>query len=117
MPDRPHVQDALERALRLGASVEQVSEASGIDGWFVEQVEGLVALRGEQVAVVDVRKPEDHARGSVPGSLHFDAYDAMNAGLRRAMEEDPKVVLMGEDVESRRSFIQRNARDVRFLDI
>ncbi|MDU0345488.1 DNA topoisomerase (ATP-hydrolyzing) subunit B [Microbacterium sp. KSW2-29] len=26
-------------------------------------------------------------------------------------------VLMGEDVESRRSFIQRNAKDVRFLDI
>ena len=26
-------------------------------------------------------------------------------------------VLMGEDVESRRNFIQRNARDVRFLDI
>ena len=26
-------------------------------------------------------------------------------------------VLMGEDVESRRSFIQHNARDVRFLDI
>jgi len=26
-------------------------------------------------------------------------------------------ILMGEDVESRRSFIQRNARDVRFLDI
>ena len=26
-------------------------------------------------------------------------------------------VLMGEDVESRRAFIQRNARDVRFLDI
>jgi DNA gyrase subunit B len=25
--------------------------------------------------------------------------------------------LMGEDVESRRNFIQRNARDVRFLDI
>jgi DNA gyrase subunit B len=25
--------------------------------------------------------------------------------------------LMGEDVESRRKFIQRNARDVRFLDI
>jgi DNA gyrase subunit B len=25
--------------------------------------------------------------------------------------------LMGEDVEARRSFIQRNARDVRFLDI
>jgi DNA gyrase subunit B len=26
-------------------------------------------------------------------------------------------VLMGEDVESRRSFIQRNAKDVRFLDV
>ncbi len=26
-------------------------------------------------------------------------------------------VLMGEDVEQRRAFIQRNARDVRFLDI
>jgi DNA gyrase subunit B len=26
-------------------------------------------------------------------------------------------VLMGEDVESRRLFIQKNARDVRFLDI
>lgn len=27
------------------------------------------------------------------------------------------MILMGEDVESRRSFIQRNAHDVRFLDI
>ena len=26
-------------------------------------------------------------------------------------------MLMGEDVESRRKFIQRNAKDVRFLDI
>jgi DNA gyrase subunit B len=26
-------------------------------------------------------------------------------------------VLMGEDVESRKKFIQTNARDVRFLDI
>ena len=26
-------------------------------------------------------------------------------------------VLMGEDVEARRSFIQRNAKDVKFLDI
>ena len=26
-------------------------------------------------------------------------------------------VLMGEDVEARRSFFQRNAKDVRFLDI
>jgi DNA gyrase subunit B len=26
-------------------------------------------------------------------------------------------ILMGEDVESRRHFIQQNAKDVRFLDI
>jgi DNA gyrase subunit B len=26
-------------------------------------------------------------------------------------------ILMGEDVESRRSFITRNAKDVRFLDV
>ncbi|GAA4859580.1 carbamoyl-phosphate synthase large subunit [Actinomycetospora straminea] len=38
---------AVERALRRGASVAQVSEASGIDAWFVEQIEGLVALRAE----------------------------------------------------------------------
>jgi DNA gyrase subunit B len=31
--------------------------------------------------------------------------------------DDIFTTLMGEDVESRRSFIQRNARDVRFLDI
>ena len=34
-----------------------------------------------------------------------------------AAADDIFSVLMGEDVESRRSFIQRNARDVRFLDI
>jgi carbamoyl-phosphate synthase large subunit len=37
----------VELALRLGATVEQVAEASGIDPWFVEQVHGLVALRSE----------------------------------------------------------------------
>jgi DNA gyrase subunit B len=34
-----------------------------------------------------------------------------------ASADDLFSVLMGDDVESRRSFIQRNARDVRFLDI
>ena len=50
---------------------------------------------------------------------------------RRALEADPRVVgveqaaladdgcsvLMGDDVESRKQFIQTNAKDVRFLDI
>ncbi len=34
-----------------------------------------------------------------------------------AMADELFSVLMGEDVESRRNFIQQNARDVRFLDI
>jgi carbamoyl-phosphate synthase large subunit len=37
----------IELALRLGATVEQVSQASGVDPWFVEQIAGLVALRSE----------------------------------------------------------------------
>ncbi len=34
-----------------------------------------------------------------------------------AMADEMFSILMGEDVEQRRSFIQRNAKDVRFLDI
>ncbi|MDQ4011383.1 MAG: carbamoyl-phosphate synthase large subunit [Actinomycetota bacterium] len=39
-----------ERALRLGATVAQVTQASGIDPWFVDQIAGLVELRAELVA-------------------------------------------------------------------
>jgi rhodanese-related sulfurtransferase len=53
--------------------------------------------RGERVTVVDVRKREAHAEGSIPRSVHFDAYDALHAGDERAMEglalpEDARVV-------------------------
>jgi rhodanese-related sulfurtransferase len=46
---------------------------------------------------VDVRKTEQHAAGSIPGSVNFDAYDALHAGDERAMEgleltEDARVV-------------------------
>jgi DNA gyrase subunit B len=34
-----------------------------------------------------------------------------------AMADEMFTILMGEDVEQRRHFIQRNAKDVRFLDI
>ncbi|MEG8179545.1 carbamoyl-phosphate synthase large subunit [Nocardia terpenica] len=37
----------VERALRLGASIEDVAAASGIDPWFVAEVAGLVDLRRE----------------------------------------------------------------------
>ena len=39
----------IELALRLGATVEVVAEASGVDPWFVEQIAGLVTLRTELV--------------------------------------------------------------------
>ncbi|MBV9313471.1 MAG: carbamoyl-phosphate synthase large subunit [Pseudonocardia sp.] len=38
---------AVERALRLGASVSQVAQRSGIDPWFVDQIAALTALRDE----------------------------------------------------------------------
>ena len=37
----------IELALRLGGTVEQVADASGVDPWFVDQIAGLVSLRGE----------------------------------------------------------------------
>ena len=42
--------------------------------------------RGERVTVVDVRKGEDCAEWSIPGSVNVDAYDALNSGDERAME-------------------------------
>jgi rhodanese-related sulfurtransferase len=53
--------------------------------------------RGERVTVVDVRKQEAYAEGSIPGSVNFDAYDALHEGDERALEglelpEDSRVV-------------------------
>jgi glyoxylase-like metal-dependent hydrolase (beta-lactamase superfamily II)/rhodanese-related sulfurtransferase len=42
--------------------------------------------RGERVTIVDVREGEDYAEWSIPGSVHVDAYDALNAGDDGAME-------------------------------
>ncbi|MCH9642408.1 MAG: carbamoyl-phosphate synthase large subunit [Actinomycetia bacterium] len=39
----------IEYALRLGAGVEEVALASGVDPWFVEQIAGLVELRAEVI--------------------------------------------------------------------
>ena len=41
---------------------------------------------GERVTVVDVRKGEDYNEWSIPGSVNFDAYDALHAGDELAME-------------------------------
>jgi len=47
-PDEARLYD-IELALRLGASVEQVSEVSAVDPWFVEQIAALVTLRTELI--------------------------------------------------------------------
>jgi carbamoyl-phosphate synthase large subunit len=41
---------AVEQALRMGASVEQLAEATGIDPWFVDQIAQITELRAELVA-------------------------------------------------------------------
>ena len=38
-----------ELALRLGASVEQVHEASGIDPWFLAEIAGIGALGAQDM--------------------------------------------------------------------
>ncbi|BBZ04766.1 carbamoyl-phosphate synthase large chain [Mycolicibacterium chitae] len=40
----------IELALRKGATVEQVSQASGVDPWFLDQIAGLVELRAQLLA-------------------------------------------------------------------
>ncbi|UGY95136.1 DNA topoisomerase (ATP-hydrolyzing) subunit B [Streptomyces gobiensis] len=55
--------------------------------------------------------------------LRITTMDSEHRVLRQVTIDDAAAaddlfsILMGEDVESRRSFIQRNAKDVRFLDI
>ena len=54
---------------------------------------------------------------------HRAAWDPARRLLKQVTVDDAAQademfsVLMGEDVEARRSFITRNAKDVRFLDI
>ncbi|SFE09213.1 carbamoyl-phosphate synthase large subunit [Actinopolyspora alba] len=47
----------VERALRMGATVAQVHEASGIDSWFIDQIASLVELR-EQILAAPVLDAE-----------------------------------------------------------
>ncbi|TSD94621.1 carbamoyl-phosphate synthase large subunit [Skermania sp. ID1734] len=47
----------VDLALRLGATVEQVHEASRIDPWFIEEINGLVQLRAELEAAPVIDEP------------------------------------------------------------
>ncbi|MEU4892173.1 DNA topoisomerase (ATP-hydrolyzing) subunit B [Streptomyces sp. NPDC044780] len=69
----------------------------------VQRFKGLGEMNAEELRVTTM--DPDHR---VLGQVTLD--DAAQA-------DDLFSVLMGEDVEARRSFIQRNAKDVRFLDI
>ena len=66
----------LELALRLGASVERVAEASGVDPWFVAQIGELVTLRAE-LAAAPVLDAELLRRGK-----HNGLSDGQIAALR-----------------------------------
>ncbi|MEU6080278.1 DNA topoisomerase (ATP-hydrolyzing) subunit B [Streptomyces sp. NPDC047108] len=69
----------------------------------IQRFKGLGEMNAEELRVTTM--DTDHR---VLGQVSLD--DAAQA-------DDLFSVLMGEDVEARRSFIQRNAKDVRFLDI
>ncbi|MFE0373997.1 DNA topoisomerase (ATP-hydrolyzing) subunit B [Streptomyces inhibens] len=69
----------------------------------IQRFKGLGEMNAEELRVTTM--DIDHR---VLGQVSLD--DAARA-------DDLFSVLMGEDVEARRSFIQRNAKDVRFLDI
>ena len=66
----------MELALRLGATVEQVARASGVDPWFVEQIAGLVTLRSE---VLDAPVLDEHL---LRRSKHYGLSDRQIAALR-----------------------------------
>ncbi|MEU1752153.1 DNA topoisomerase (ATP-hydrolyzing) subunit B [Micromonospora matsumotoense] len=87
--------------------------------------DGLIALRQQKKANA---KPDDIQRFKGLGEMNYPELweTTMNPAtrtLRQVTLDDAATadelfsVLMGEDVEARRSFIQRNAKDVRFLDI
>ncbi|HEX5540639.1 MAG TPA: DNA topoisomerase (ATP-hydrolyzing) subunit B [Micromonospora sp.] len=87
--------------------------------------DGLIALRQQKRPNA---RPDDIQRFKGLGEMNYPELweTTMNPGtrtLRQVTLDDAATadelfsVLMGEDVEARRSFIQRNAKDVRFLDI
>jgi DNA gyrase subunit B len=87
--------------------------------------DGLIALRQERKPNA---KPDDIQRFKGLGEMNYPELweTTMNPATRTLLQvtlddaataDELFSVLMGEDVEARRSFIQRNAKDVRFLDI
>ncbi|MBF6135369.1 carbamoyl-phosphate synthase large subunit [Nocardia otitidiscaviarum] len=66
----------VERALRLGASVEDVAAASGVDPWFVAEVAGLVELRRQIIDAPVLDEP------LLRRAKHYGLSDRQIAALR-----------------------------------
>ncbi|WP_040809507.1 carbamoyl-phosphate synthase large subunit [Nocardia concava] len=66
----------VERALRLGASIEDTAAASGIDPWFVAEVAGLVELRQEILDAPVLDEP------LLRNAKHYGLSDRQIAALR-----------------------------------
>src|SRR5206468_5254143 len=66
----------VERALRLGAGIEDVAKASGIDPWFVAEVAGLVELRREVIDAPVLDEP------LLRRAKHYGLSDRQIAALR-----------------------------------
>ncbi len=58
----------VERLLRAGVSVAEVAKRSGIDPWFLEQINGLVELRARDPGRARARRPAA-AAGEAVGAL------------------------------------------------
>jgi glyoxylase-like metal-dependent hydrolase (beta-lactamase superfamily II) len=52
----------------------------------VDELRAMLAER-QPVTVLDIRKTEDRAEWSIPGSIHIDAYDALKAGDAAALDD------------------------------
>ena len=78
----------------------------------------MVEIGDSETLFEDPRHPYTRALLSSIPSMDPDHRTLLQVTMDDAAAADQVFsVLMGEDVESRRNFIQQNARDVRFLDI
>ncbi|MEU5951055.1 DNA topoisomerase (ATP-hydrolyzing) subunit B [Streptomyces sp. NPDC047525] len=100
---RDHAEYAFSDRERDALVEQSRQEGRRIKDDSIQRFKGLGEMNAEELRITTM--DVDHR---VLGQVSLD--DA-------AVADDLFSVLMGEDVEARRSFIQRNAKDVRFLDI